>query len=96
MHSSLSVDARSFVFSEVKNNEEHQDRKKGTVESCNLCIHRVEKGRKPACASAAPKAVLFGDLNDNSSDIARALKKYGGSQVRSDLKLNTGIRYWGI
>jgi len=40
--------------------------------------------------------MLFGDLKDPNSRIAKSLKKYGGTEIRSDLGLNTGIRYWGI
>ena len=34
--------------------------------------------------------MLFGDLNDKNSGISQALKKFGGTQIRADLGLNTG------
>jgi hypothetical protein len=36
----------------IVNQKEHMPRGKGTVESCTLCVHRVDKGGVPACAEA--------------------------------------------
>lgn len=88
--------ARSFVHETLVDQLPDTPRGKGTVESCNLCVNRVDAGKNPACVDAAPQATLFGDLNDPDSKISLALKKYGGSQIRADLGLNTGVRYWGI
>lgn len=88
--------ARSFVHENLENQQPHSPRGIGTVESCNLCVHRVDAGKQPACVEAAAEAVVFGDLNDPSSAISRSLKKYEAQQIRADLKLNTGVRYWGI
>ncbi len=88
--------ARSFVHETLIDQLPGTPRGKGTVESCNMCVNRVDEGKKPACVEAASEALLFGDLNDPESDISKALKKYGGTQIRADLGLNTGVRYWGI
>ncbi len=88
--------ARSFVHETLIDQLPDTPRGKGTVESCNMCVNRVDEGKNPACVDAAPHALLFGDLNDPESPISQALKKYGGSQIRADLGLNTGVRYWGI
>ncbi len=41
---------------------------------CSLCVHRVDSGDKPACVKACPhSARFFGNLNDPSSDISKAL-----------------------
>jgi molybdopterin-containing oxidoreductase family iron-sulfur binding subunit len=40
--------------------------------------------------------MLFGDLNNPASDIAKAVKTYATTEVRADLRLNTGVRYQGI
>lgn len=45
---------------------------------------------------AAPQAVIFGDLNDPQSRISQAMQALGGSQIRADLSLNTGVRYLGL
>ncbi|MCK5901831.1 MAG: 4Fe-4S dicluster domain-containing protein [Cocleimonas sp.] len=88
--------ARSFIHETLIDQRPDTPRGKGTVESCNMCVNRVDAGKKPACVEAAPQAMLFGDLNDPKSDISKALKQFGGTQIRADLGLNTGVRYWGI
>ena len=88
--------ARSFVHETITDQRPDTPRGKGTVESCNMCVTRVDAGKNPACVDAAPSAMLFGDLNDKNSRISLALKKFGGTQIRADLGLNTGVRYWGI
>ena len=90
-------DARSFVHEELTDQREHMPRGKGTVESCTLCVHKVDKGETPACvASVNSDAVIFGDLYDSTSNINKTLKKVQSAQIRADLNLNTGVRYSGI
>ena len=57
--------ARSFVHEPLHGQHPDVPRGKGTVESCTLCVHRVDQGvLQTACAEACPnKAILFGDLN---------------------------------
>jgi len=92
--------ARSFVHETVTDQVEYSPRGKGTVESCTLCVHRVDEGGTPACVEACNKAehgaMIFGDLKDPNSAISIELEKHGGKQIRADLKLNTGVRYQGI
>lgn len=88
--------ARSFVHETLIDQRPNTPRGKGTVESCNLCVHRVDVGKNPACVDAVPEAILFGDLNDPSSKISQALKDNETTQIRGDLGLNTGVRYQGI
>ncbi len=94
--------ARSFIHEDVENQKPHAPRGKGTVESCTLCVHRVDegKGRIPACAEACNadghKAMIFGDLSDPNSEIAVELEQRPSTELRGDLGLNTGIRYRGL
>ena len=88
--------ARSFVHETIVDQRPDTPRGKGTVESCNMCVNRVDDGKNPACVDAVPEAMLFGDLNNPDSKISQVLKKFGGTQIRADLGLNTGVRYWGI
>lgn len=92
--------ARSFVHEVLTDQKPYAPRGKGCVESCTLCVHRVDEGRQPACVEACSgdghNALLFGDLNDASSEIAKRLKTQVTTQLRADLKLNTGVRYQGI
>jgi len=93
--------ARSFVHEPVK--EQIYPRGIGTVESCTLCVHRVDDPNAPrstacvdACNSSGHKAMWFGDLKDPDSEISQRLKEYGGEQIRADLGLNTGVRYQNL
>ena len=95
--------ARSFIHEDLQDQLPHAPRGKGTVESCTLCVHRVDKhgaNAVPACAEACNseghRAMVFGDLKDPDSEISRELRNHGGEQIRADLGLNTGIRYRGI
>ncbi len=89
--------ARSFVHAPLHDQNPDVPRGKGTVESCTLCVHRIDAGKQPACAEACPnKSILFGNLHDPNSEIAKKLRTVASSQVRADLNLNTGIRYQGI
>jgi len=89
--------ARSFVHQPLTQQNPEVPRGLGCVESCTLCVHRVDKGQIPACVEACPEgAMLFGDLEDPNSDIARRIAQTATTQVRADLKLNTGVRYQGI
>jgi molybdopterin-containing oxidoreductase family iron-sulfur binding subunit len=92
--------ARSFVHEPVEFHLTDAPRGQGTVESCNLCVARVDRGEQPACVEACAKAghaaILFGNLNDPNSDIAKRLKEVSSTRIRADLNLDTGIHYQGI
>lgn len=92
--------ARSFVHENLTDQVPSTPRGKGTVESCTFCVHRVDRGERPACVEACDaaghQALLFGDMNDPESELARQLKAKSTVQIRDDLNLNTGVRYSGI
>jgi len=92
--------ARSFIHEDLKDQLPWAPRGKGTVESCTLCVHRVDEGGTPACVEACNaethQAMFFGDLHDENSEISRELEQHGGKEIRADLGLNTGVRYRGI
>lgn len=92
--------ARSFIHEKLELQKASAPRGIGTVESCTMCVHRVDKDQIPACVEACTAAdhgaMIFGDLNNPESDISRALKEHGGEQIRADLGLNTGVRYQGL
>ncbi len=89
--------ARSFVHEPLQDQNPDVPRGKGTVEACTLCVHRIDKGQIPACAEACQnKAILFGDLNDANSEIARKVHSVASIQLRADLQLNPGIRFQGL
>jgi len=92
--------ARSFVHSPQTEQKPDVPRGMGTVESCTLCVHKVDRGELPACVSACSKAgheaMVFGDLNNPESDIAKRVAKYPTRQIRENLNLDTGVRYLGV
>ena len=93
--------ARSFVHEPLTDQNPEVPRGKGCVESCTFCVQKVDRGENTtacveACNAAGHKAMLFGDLNDPQSEIAQAMKTYATTEVRADLRLNTGVRYQGI
>ncbi len=90
--------ARSFVHENIVDEQKTwAPRGKGTVESCTLCVHRVDTGRIPACVEACNAtghgAIIFGDLMDPESEISKALAQYPSTALRDDLGLNPGVRY---
>ena len=52
----------------------HIDPDNGTAAKCNYCAHRVEIGLEPPCVNVCPThAIVSGDLEDSSSEIATLL-----------------------
>jgi molybdopterin-containing oxidoreductase family iron-sulfur binding subunit len=91
--------ARSFVHEQTRGQKPHAPRGMGTVEACTLCVHRIDAGREPACVEACKDkgaAILFGDLNDPASAIAKEIARYPATRIRADLGLDPGVLYRGI
>lgn len=89
--------ARSLVHLPLTEQNPNVPRGQGCVEACTLCVHRVDKGQLPACVEQCPTgAMTFGDLNDPNSEIAKRIASAASTQVRSDLRLDPGVRYQGI
>jgi len=89
--------ARSFVHTPLHDQNPEVPRGQGCVESCTLCVHRVDKGQQPACVESCPNgAMTFGDLLDPASAIAQRIASVPTTQVRADLRLDQGVRYQGI
>ncbi len=90
--------ARSFIHETLTDQKSYAPRGKGTVESCTLCVHKIDRGdNTTACVEACPNnALTFGNLNDPDSEISKLIEKLGGQQLRKKLNLDTGIRYQGL
>jgi len=93
--------ARSFVHEPVSDQRPDVPRGKGCVESCTLCVHRIDRGESmtacaEACAKAGHHAIVFGDLNDAGSEIARRVREIRTTVLRADLGLDPGVRYQGL
>jgi len=93
--------ARSFIHEALDDQRTHAPRGKGTVESCTLCVHKLDAGDgttacAEACNTEGHKAIIVGDLKDPNSELSQAVSQHATTQVRADLGLNTGVRYRGI
>jgi Fe-S-cluster-containing dehydrogenase component len=74
--------ARSFNWEDprpyVKTyNPDFPTRMRGVVEKCNFCGERLALGLKPACVEACEGsgAMVFGDINDEKSEVRQVLAK---------------------
>ncbi|MGR3914549.1 MAG: 4Fe-4S dicluster domain-containing protein [Gammaproteobacteria bacterium] len=92
--------ARSFVHENLRGQQPHSPRGKGTAEGCTFCAHRIDRDIAPACVEACGRdgngAMLFGDLNDADSEIAARMRSEPSRQARADLRLNTAVRYQNL
>jgi len=54
----------------------YMDPDSNTAAKCNFCSHRVDEGLLPSCVVVCPEeALLFGDLEDPTSKVSRALEE---------------------
>ncbi len=76
--------------------------RKGTVEKCMLCAHRVKDGKLPACAEGCPMyAIYLGDLTEDIATNGKEVVKLsnflaGNSAYRLKEELGTRPRVWYI
>jgi molybdopterin-containing oxidoreductase family iron-sulfur binding subunit len=84
-------------------------RPKGVVEKCTLCSHRLlvarddaacagrdvlEEDYQPACVEVCPaKAMIFGDLENEDSDVASASRSPRGFMLLEELGTEPAIHY---
>jgi len=93
---------RMFNFKEnhVQHNKDYPTRAHGVAESCHFCHHRLDRGLKPACVEACNKAgrgaLVFGNLNDPSSEVARLVANTVVHGLREDLGTKPKVYYIGV
>jgi molybdopterin-containing oxidoreductase family iron-sulfur binding subunit len=84
-------------------------RPKGVVEKCTFCHHRLQKAREralaerrelaagdyvTACAEACPtRAIAFGDLHDEGSDVARLARSPRAFRLGEELGTRPKVFY---
>jgi tetrathionate reductase subunit B len=69
----------------------------GIAEKCYWCHHRVDAGLDPACVAACPtEAILFGDLNDPGSKIAKAVAKNAVQVIKPEIGTDPHTFYIGL
>jgi molybdopterin-containing oxidoreductase family iron-sulfur binding subunit len=93
---------RMFTFkgNPAWQNTTRPTRMHGVSESCHFCYHRVNKGMEPACVEACRGAnrgaMIFGDLNDPSSEVSRLLANSTAHGLREDLGTKPKVYYIGL
>ena len=66
----------------------------GVPEKCTFCVHRVRRGRLPACVEACPvRARHFGDINDPEGEIAQLLESNLTFRLLEEFNTEPNIRY---
>jgi len=84
-------------------------RTRGVVEKCTMCVQRIQEGKlnakkenrplrdgeiKPACLQAcAADAIIFGDLNDKESKIAKAYENERNYHLLEELHTLPSVGY---
>jgi molybdopterin-containing oxidoreductase family iron-sulfur binding subunit len=85
------VDPRPFLATTTS---DYPTRTRGVVEKCNLCEERLASGRLPACVEACPgRAMLFGDLQDPTSEIRKALAERYAIRRKPELGTRPQVFY---
>ena len=85
-------------------------RTRGVVEKCTLCVQRIQEGKlnakkenralrdgeiQPACLqSCAADAIIFGDLNDKESNIAKAYENERNYHLLEELHTLPSVGYF--
>ena len=86
-------------------------RRSGIMEKCTFCVQRIQEGKrnakaegrevedgeiKPACAESCPtKAITFGDLADEKSEVSRLAQSRRAYHLQGDLGTDPGVIYLG-
>lgn len=83
-------DPRPFV---KQVNPEFPTRTKGVVEKCNFCAERLAKGLQPACVEASNGAMVFGDLQDPSSEVRKILSSQYTLRRKPELGTGPSVYY---
>lgn len=90
--------ARSFNFVDPRQgietiSEDYPTRSKGVVEKCNFCAERLAEGKMPACVEASKGALVFGDLQDENSEVRKVLRENYAILRKEMLGTNPSVYY---
>jgi Fe-S-cluster-containing dehydrogenase component len=71
---------------------------KNIPQKCTLCAHLLDQGwEEPRCVEACPTgALLFGDLNDSKSEIAKVWNSERVEVFHPEFELKPRVKYIGI
>lgn len=69
---------------------------KGVMEKCTFCVHRVDKGRVPACVETCPVGALrFGDVDSPDTPISQFLRGKTQFKLLEELGTDPNVVYVG-
>jgi molybdopterin-containing oxidoreductase family iron-sulfur binding subunit len=69
---------------------------KGVMEKCTFCVHRLDKGLDPACVASCPVgALVFGDVEDESSEISSMINERQYFRLLEDVGTKPRVFYFG-
>ena len=90
--------ARSFNFGDPRPylkeiNAKFPTRTRGVVEKCTFCSELLAEGKLPACVTASNGAILFGDLDDPSSPVRKALAESYSIRRKPAVGTQPGVYY---
>ena len=96
-------------YTELVLNPDVTTRFRGVMEKCSMCVQRIQGGKlkakmekrplkdgeiKVACQQTCPtNAIVFGNLNDPKSEVAKALQSERTYYVLEELNVKPGIGY---
>ena len=86
------VDPRKYLSDPVPN-PTFPTRMIGVVEKCTFCAERLAVGKMPACVEASGGRILFGDLDDHSSSVRKALADNFSIRRKPNLGTQPGVYY---
>ena len=71
---------------------------KRVAQKCTFCAHLLDAGwKEPRCVEACPTAALvFGDLDDRESEVARLVASGRTEELRPEYGLGSAVRYIGL
>ena len=94
--------ARFFNFKHNPDwpNKQYPQRSHGVVESCNFCAHLLDLGRRPACVEACESvgagALIFGNLNDRTTEVSQLVRGGFVKRIREDWGTKPKVYYIGL
>jgi len=86
------IDPRKFLPAATPN-PVFPTRMIGVVEKCTFCSERLAAGKIPACVEASKGRILFGDLEDASSNVRLALASNFSIRRKPSLGTQPGVYY---
>lgn len=73
------------------------DPKEKVVKKCDFCEHRLDHGLEPSCVNTcAPRARIFGDLNDPDSEISQLIRDNPVQVLKPEMNTDPNVYYIGL